>query len=76
MSEKIVILLGAGVLLVGFATSSFAMSPVENGYPGGTASAGVVVDHQEKVQRQNAVEAHPSGNASAETEVAAESSSR
>ena len=57
MSEKIIIGLGAAVFAVGFATSSMAMTPVDDEYPNGTASAGVMLSDHEQVQRQNAVDA-------------------
>jgi len=57
VSEKIIIGLGAAVFAVGFATSSMAMTPLDDEYPHGTVSAGVVLSDHEQVQRQNAVEA-------------------
>ncbi len=57
MSEKIIIGLGAAVFAVGFATSSMAMTPLDDEYPNGTASVGVFLSDHEQVQRQNAVEA-------------------
>lgn len=57
MSEKVIITLGAAVFAVGFATSSMAMTPIEEDYPGGTASAGVLLGSHEQLQRQHSVEA-------------------
>lgn len=57
MSEKIIIGLGAAVFAVGFATSSMAITPVDDEYPAGTASAGVLTNNHEEVQRQHSIEA-------------------
>ncbi len=57
MSEKIIIGLGAAVFAVGFATSSMAITPVDDEYPAGTASAGVLTNNNEEVQRQHSIEA-------------------